>query len=119
MNNKPTLTTSPTATTKRVAGSAEVGFNERGELVCTNFRAYRKRPRNEPPLNILCEEEGVKIYEYTEHYNVVLRIPKDRPPFSSRKFINRFVDALSAIERYDTSYRDRVMAAVKSPSKKK
>lgn len=101
MNNKNTTSTQAAVTTKRVAGSAEVGFNEKGELVCTNFRAYRRRPPNEPPLNVLAEEEGVKVYEYTDHYNVVLRIPKERPPFSSRKFINRFVDALTGIERYE------------------
>lgn len=119
MNTKSTLTTTPAVTTRRVAGSAEVGFNEKGELVCTNFRAYRRRPPNEPPLNVLAEEEGVKVYEYTDHYNVVLRIPKERPPFSDRKFINRFVDALSAIERYDRSCRGRYTSAAKENIKKK
>lgn len=93
----------PPATTRRVAGSAEVGFNERGELVCTNFRAYRKRPPNEPPLNVLQEGEGVKVFEYTEHYNVVLRIPKDLPPGSARRFISRLVDALTLIERNEAA----------------
>lgn len=85
-------------TTKRVAGSAEVTLDEKGNLQCTNFRAYMRKPRNEAPLNVICDSQGVRVYEYTEHYNVVLRVPKDGTP-SVRHFMERLADALAAIER--------------------
>ena len=86
----------PTITTKRVAGSAEVSIDVNGHLVCSNFRAYQKKPKNEPPIKELSGIEGVKVYEYTEHYNVVLRIPKEGRQ-GARTYMERLGEALAMI----------------------
>lgn len=84
--------------TKRVVGSAEVTYDEQGNLIATNFKAYKKggEPQNQA-LSITRRQEYT-IYEYLEHYNVVFKIPKDITIDTRRKTL-ALVDAILQIER--------------------
>lgn len=84
--------------TKRVVGSAEVTYDEQGNLIATNFKAYKKGGEPANQALSITRRQDYTIYEYLEHYNLVFKIPKDIY-INSRNMMAALVDALLHIER--------------------
>lgn len=86
--------------TKRVVGSAEIVTDSHGNLIATNFRAYKRNSRTIARTLDTIRRRNFTLYEYTEHYIVALRVEKDMP-INNRELIAAVLDAASEIKSRD------------------
>lgn len=84
--------------TKRVVGSAEVSYDAQGNLLATNFRAYRKSKEPSGRALSVVKKQYYSVYEYLEHYNIVIPVHKDVVR-NTRLLIEALLDALVVIEK--------------------
>lgn len=83
---------------KRVVGSAEVVTDENGNLIATNFRAYKKTSCERKSALDTLKTPEFTLYEYLEHYVVAISLKKGTPN-DTRSFISRALNGLNEVEQ--------------------